>query len=202
MPSVRPSLPPLSRCLLHLHPPHPYSSPPHPTLKDVALPTPPLPSLTPDTTDHVTPGSRGVANPTGPTPSAPRDVVASLVSTRFIKLTWRPPAEPNGEDLTYSVYFNQEGTNRERILNTSRPGEMQVTIQNLMPDSKYKFRVVAHNKNGLGESSAVLKVATQGEGKTHTHTHTHKHKHLHRDKHEPRPPYCRSEDYSPLLSRP
>uniref|UniRef100_A0A8K9WU68 Neogenin n=1 Tax=Oncorhynchus mykiss TaxID=8022 RepID=A0A8K9WU68_ONCMY len=106
---------------------------------------------------------RGVANPTGPTPSAPRDVVASLVSTRFIKLTWRPPAEPNGEDLTYSVYFNQEGTNRERILNTSRPGEMQVTIQNLMPDSKYKFRVVAHNKNGLGESSAVLKVATQGE---------------------------------------
>ncbi|KAM9422673.1 neogenin 1a isoform 28-T28 [Salvelinus alpinus] len=108
-------------------------------------------------------GSRGVANPTGPTPSAPRDVVASLVSTRFIKLTWRPPAEPNGEDLTYSVYFNQEGTNRERILNTSRPGEMQVTIQNLMPDSKYKFRVVAHNKNGLGESSAVLKVATQGE---------------------------------------
>uniref|UniRef100_A0A8K9WQY4 Neogenin n=1 Tax=Oncorhynchus mykiss TaxID=8022 RepID=A0A8K9WQY4_ONCMY len=105
----------------------------------------------------------GVANPTGPTPSAPRDVVASLVSTRFIKLTWRPPAEPNGEDLTYSVYFNQEGTNRERILNTSRPGEMQVTIQNLMPDSKYKFRVVAHNKNGLGESSAVLKVATQGE---------------------------------------
>ncbi|KAM9422672.1 neogenin 1a isoform 27-T27 [Salvelinus alpinus] len=130
---------------------------------DVALPTPPPPSLTPDTTDHVTPGSRGVANPTGPTPSAPRDVVASLVSTRFIKLTWRPPAEPNGEDLTYSVYFNQEGTNRERILNTSRPGEMQVTIQNLMPDSKYKFRVVAHNKNGLGESSAVLKVATQGE---------------------------------------
>uniref|UniRef100_A0A8K9UAS4 Neogenin n=1 Tax=Oncorhynchus mykiss TaxID=8022 RepID=A0A8K9UAS4_ONCMY len=109
------------------------------------------------------PSSRGVANPTGPTPSAPRDVVASLVSTRFIKLTWRPPAEPNGEDLTYSVYFNQEGTNRERILNTSRPGEMQVTIQNLMPDSKYKFRVVAHNKNGLGESSAVLKVATQGE---------------------------------------
>uniref|UniRef100_A0A8C8F4N8 Neogenin n=1 Tax=Oncorhynchus tshawytscha TaxID=74940 RepID=A0A8C8F4N8_ONCTS len=107
--------------------------------------------------------AQGVANPTGPTPSAPRDVVASLVSTRFIKLTWRPPAEPNGEDLTYSVYFNQEGTNRERILNTSRPGEMQVTIQNLMPDSKYKFRVVAHNKNGLGESSAVLKVATQGE---------------------------------------
>uniref|UniRef100_A0A671UKQ1 Neogenin 1b n=1 Tax=Sparus aurata TaxID=8175 RepID=A0A671UKQ1_SPAAU len=101
--------------------------------------------------------------PAGPTPSAPRDVVASLVSTRFIKLTWRPPAEPHGDDLTYSVFYSQEGTSRERVVNTSRPGEMQVTIQNLMPDTKYRFRVVAHNSNGPGESSAALKVATQAE---------------------------------------
>ncbi|XP_028813834.1 neogenin isoform X4 [Denticeps clupeoides] len=99
----------------------------------------------------------------GPTPSAPRDVVASLVSTRFIKLTWRIPAEPNGDNITYSVYYSLEGTNRERIENTSRPGEMQVTIQNLMPDTKYTFRVVAFNRNGQGESSAPLTVATQPE---------------------------------------
>ncbi|KAM7015479.1 neogenin 1a isoform 18-T18 [Tautogolabrus adspersus] len=108
-------------------------------------------------------GSGGVTVPAGPTPSAPRDVVASLVSTRFIKLTWRPPAEPHGDELTYSVFYSQEGTSRERVVNTSRPGEMQVTIQNLMPDSKYRFRVVAHNSNGQGESSAALKVATQAE---------------------------------------
>ncbi|XP_053720349.1 neogenin 1a isoform X6 [Synchiropus splendidus] len=130
---------------------------------DIALPSFPPPSLIPNTTDHVTPGSGGVTSSAGPTPSAPRDVVASLVSTRFIKLTWRPPAEPHGDDLTYSVFYSQEATSRERVVNTSRPGEMQVTIQNLMPDTKYRFRVVAHNANGQGETSAVLKVATQAE---------------------------------------
>ncbi len=57
--------------------------------------------------------------------------------------------------------------------NTSGPGEMQVTIQNLVPDTKYTFRVVASNANGPGESSAPLTVATQLEGKTLTHTYTH-----------------------------
>uniref|UniRef100_A0A8C1SQR7 Neogenin 1 n=1 Tax=Cyprinus carpio TaxID=7962 RepID=A0A8C1SQR7_CYPCA len=99
----------------------------------------------------------------GPTPSAPRDVVASLVSTRFIKLTWRLPAEPHGENISYSVFYSLEGTNRERVENTSGPGEMQVTIQNLAPDTKYTFRVVASNANGPGESSTPLTVATQLE---------------------------------------
>ncbi|XP_051548688.1 neogenin-like [Myxocyprinus asiaticus] len=99
----------------------------------------------------------------GPTPSAPRDAVASLVSTRFIKLTWRLPAEPHGDNITYSVYYSLDGTNRERVENTSGPGEMHVTIQNLVPDTKYTFRVVASNANGQGESSAPLTVATQPE---------------------------------------
>ncbi|XP_047592651.1 neogenin isoform X8 [Lutra lutra] len=101
---------------------------------------------------------------TGPLPSAPRDVVASLVSTRFIKLTWRTPAsEPHGDNLTYSVFYTKEGIARERVENTSRPGEMQVTIQNLMPATVYIFRVTAQNKHGSGESSAPLRVETQPE---------------------------------------
>ncbi|XP_058702640.1 neogenin isoform X9 [Poecile atricapillus] len=100
----------------------------------------------------------------GPLPSAPRDVVATLVSTRFIRLTWRPPAsDPQGDNLTYSIFYTKEGINRERVENTSRPGETQVMIQNLMPETVYVFRVVAQNRHGPGESSALLKVATQPE---------------------------------------
>uniref|UniRef100_A0A8C2KQH5 Neogenin 1 n=1 Tax=Cyprinus carpio TaxID=7962 RepID=A0A8C2KQH5_CYPCA len=126
---------------------------------DVALPSA-VPSLTDATTDHV---ASSPAERNGPTPSAPRDVVASLVSTRFIKLTWRLPAEPHGENISYSVFYSLEGTNRERVQNTSAPGEMQGTIQNLAPDTKYTFRVVASNANGPGESSTPLTVATQLE---------------------------------------
>ncbi|XP_064123363.1 neogenin isoform X7 [Loxodonta africana] len=101
---------------------------------------------------------------TGPLPSAPRDVVASLVSTRFIKLTWRTPAsDPHGDNLTYSVFYTKEGIARERVENTSHPGDMQVTIQNLMPATVYIFRVMAQNKHGSGESSAPLRVETQPE---------------------------------------
>ncbi|XP_045251632.2 neogenin isoform X3 [Macaca fascicularis] len=125
---------------------------------DVAIPTLPPTSLTSATTDHLAPAT------TGPLPSAPRDVVASLVSTRFIKLTWRTPAsDPHGDNLTYSVFYTKEGVARERVENTSRPGEMQVTIQNLMPATVYVFRVMAQNKHGSGESSAPLRVETQPE---------------------------------------
>ncbi|KFO82078.1 hypothetical protein N303_04319, partial [Cuculus canorus] len=125
---------------------------------DVAIPTLPPTSLTSATNDHLAPAT------TGPLPSAPRDVVATLVSTRFIRLTWRTPvSDPQGDNLTYSIFYTKEGINRERVENTSRPGETQVTIQNLMPETVYVFRVVAQNKHGPGESSVPLKVATQPE---------------------------------------
>ncbi|NXK37326.1 NEO1 protein, partial [Piprites chloris] len=125
---------------------------------DVAIPTLPPTSLTSATNDHLAPATAG------PLPSAPRDVVATLVSTRFIRLTWRPPvSDPQGDNLTYSIFYTKEGINRERVENTSRPGETQVMIQNLMPETVYVFRVVAQNRHGPGESSAPLKVATQPE---------------------------------------
>ncbi|KAF7243853.1 Netrin receptor DCC, partial [Varanus komodoensis] len=44
-------------------------------------------------------------------PSAPRDVVPVLVSSRFVRLSWRPPAEAKGNVQTYAVYFSRESVN-------------------------------------------------------------------------------------------
>ncbi|XP_055994031.1 netrin receptor DCC isoform X2 [Sorex fumeus] len=96
-------------------------------------------------------------------PSPPRDVVPVLVSSRFVRLSWRPPAEAKGNIQTFTVFFSREGDNRERALNTSQPGSLQLTVGNLKPEAMYTFRVVAYNEWGPGESSQPIKVATQPE---------------------------------------
>lgn len=45
-------------------------------------------------------------------PGPPRDLKAPLVEARFVVLSWKPPIV-NGEDIkTYSVYYQQEGSER------------------------------------------------------------------------------------------
>ncbi|NWI19729.1 DCC protein, partial [Crypturellus soui] len=99
----------------------------------------------------------------GVLPSAPRDVVPVLVSSRFVRLGWRPPADARGTVQLYTVFFAREGVNRERALNTSQPGALQLTVGNLRPEETYVFRVAACNEWGPGESSAPVRVATQPE---------------------------------------
>ncbi|XP_074852067.1 LOW QUALITY PROTEIN: netrin receptor DCC [Carettochelys insculpta] len=96
-------------------------------------------------------------------PSAPRDVVPVLVSSRFVRLSWRPPAETKGNILAYTVYFSRESINRERAQNTTQSETLQLTVGNLKPEETYTFRVVAYNEWGPGESSQSIKVATQPE---------------------------------------
>lgn len=45
-------------------------------------------------------------------PSAPRELRAVIVSTRFVTLSWNPPEKVNGPVLTYSVFYRQEGSER------------------------------------------------------------------------------------------
>ena len=46
------------------------------------------------------------------TPSAPREVEALIVSSRFITLRWKEPAKTNGHIIGYSVFYRQDGSER------------------------------------------------------------------------------------------
>uniref|UniRef100_A0A672I8F9 DCC netrin 1 receptor n=1 Tax=Salarias fasciatus TaxID=181472 RepID=A0A672I8F9_SALFA len=94
-------------------------------------------------------------------PSAPRDLVPVLVSSRFVRLSWRPPEEAEGAVQTYGVYYSQDGVERERSVNVSEPESLELTVSNLKPEESYSFRVVAYNHVGPGESSAPLKITTK-----------------------------------------
>uniref|UniRef100_A0A7N8WX49 DCC netrin 1 receptor n=1 Tax=Mastacembelus armatus TaxID=205130 RepID=A0A7N8WX49_9TELE len=94
-------------------------------------------------------------------PSAPRDLVPVLVSSRFVQLSWRPPEETRGAVQTYGVYYSQDGVERERSVNVSEPESLELTVSNLKPEESYSFRVMAYNDVGPGESSATLRITTK-----------------------------------------
>uniref|UniRef100_H3D9L6 DCC netrin 1 receptor n=1 Tax=Tetraodon nigroviridis TaxID=99883 RepID=H3D9L6_TETNG len=102
------------------------------------------------------PGSPGAA-----LPSAPRDLVPVLVSSRFVRLSWRPPEESGGGVQTYGIYYSQDGVERERSVNVSEPESLELMVSNLKPEETYSFRVIAYNDVGPGESSAPLKITTK-----------------------------------------
>ena len=45
-------------------------------------------------------------------PSAPSNLQAVITSTRFITLSWDPPANNNLQITGYSAYYQQEGSER------------------------------------------------------------------------------------------
>uniref|UniRef100_A0A3B3D354 DCC netrin 1 receptor n=1 Tax=Oryzias melastigma TaxID=30732 RepID=A0A3B3D354_ORYME len=93
-------------------------------------------------------------------PSAPRDLVPVLVSSRFVRLSWRPPEETGGGVQTYADSCLLCCC-RERSVNVSEPESLELTVSNLKPEESYTFRVVAYNDIGPGESSAALKITTK-----------------------------------------
>ncbi|XP_049593123.1 netrin receptor DCC isoform X4 [Syngnathus scovelli] len=94
-------------------------------------------------------------------PSAPRDLVPVLVSSRFVRLSWRPPEDTGGSIQTYGVYYSQDSIERERSVNVSEPESLELMVSNLKPEETYTFRVIAYNDVGPGESSSALRITTK-----------------------------------------
>ncbi|XP_076366090.1 neogenin-like isoform X4 [Tachypleus tridentatus] len=96
-------------------------------------------------------------------PSAPRQLSAVIISTRFVTLSWKEPVKTNGAIFSYSVYYRDGSSKRERVINTTRPRLEEVSIQGLQPSTNYIIRVVAYNQHGPGESSEEMTVQTHPE---------------------------------------
>ncbi|XP_017786594.1 PREDICTED: neogenin isoform X2 [Nicrophorus vespilloides] len=96
-------------------------------------------------------------------PGPPQDLKALFIKARFIVLSWKPPVVNNDDIVTYSVYFRHEGSERERVQNTTRAKLEEINIGSLQPGKVYHFRVVAYNSLGMGASSETLAVTTQNE---------------------------------------
>ncbi|XP_060521840.1 neogenin isoform X2 [Cylas formicarius] len=95
-------------------------------------------------------------------PGPPQDLKAPMVKGRFVILSWKPPVVNENNIEAYSVYYRQEGSDRERYQNTTR-SKLEESIGGLWPGRVYHFRVVAINALGPGVSSDVLTVTTQSE---------------------------------------
>ncbi|XP_045461534.1 neogenin isoform X4 [Harmonia axyridis] len=94
---------------------------------------------------------------------APQDVKAPVIKGRFIILSWKPPVG-NAEDIEgYSVYYQQEGSERERVQNSSRSKLEEIKIGGLIPGRVYHFRVVPFSSKASGHTSKVLTITTLAE---------------------------------------
>ncbi|XP_043278959.1 neogenin isoform X2 [Venturia canescens] len=110
-----------------------------------------------DDTDSFESGLEG-----GSVPSPPKNLSVAIVASRFVTLRWQEPENANGDFLTYYVYYKQEGSQRERVVNTLHK-QLEVVVRGLQPGVTYQFRAVAHNSRGAGASSETLRVTTHSE---------------------------------------
>jgi len=84
-------------------------------------------------------------------PGVPENLQASDIHADHCKLSWQPPADDGGGEISgYIVEKCEEGSNRwEKV-----PGIVNGTshaVKDLEPGKKYKFRVKAENLYGIGD---------------------------------------------------
>ncbi|XP_074661525.1 neogenin-like [Tubulanus polymorphus] len=129
----------------------------------IIIQTAPPPTEAPSGGNHgVDVNSAGSASVMSETlPSKPLDLTPAIISTRFITLSWKmPEVTGNSEIVAYSVYWKELGSNRERVMNTTKT---EANVQHLKPLTEYEFRVLAYNREGPSPQFATIKLNTKAE---------------------------------------
>ncbi|WKX89970.1 hypothetical protein Q1695_009091 [Nippostrongylus brasiliensis] len=92
--------------------------------------------------------------------SAPLGLKVGSLGSRFVNLEWDPPLSRNGHIMRYHVFYREEDSDRERMVNSSTTS---VTVTSLQPNTLYLLRVAAENEAGMGKISDHVKVSTKKE---------------------------------------
>ena len=93
--------------------------------------------------------------------SPPINLIADMIGSRFVILSWLPPAIPNGVITSYTITYNLTGVSTSVVVRT---GE-QYTIPGLNPYSYYQFTVLASTAIGDGPPTLpiILRTAIASE---------------------------------------
>ncbi|GMT28712.1 hypothetical protein PFISCL1PPCAC_20009, partial [Pristionchus fissidentatus] len=92
--------------------------------------------------------------------SAPLGLGVTMIGSREATLTWDAPIQRHGTILHYHVYYKEEGSDRERVVNsTERIGK----VRDLVPSTTYHMRVTAENEAGIGHFSNPISLTTKEE---------------------------------------
>ncbi len=96
-------------------------------------------------------------------PGAPHNPQVESVSDESVALSWQPPEDDGGSYITnYLVEKLDPDTGKWIKAASSR--SPRCTVENLIPNKPYQFRIIAQNVHGSGEPSEPTKtVQTNGE---------------------------------------
>ena len=102
-------------------------------------------------------------------PSIIRDVSITQKSSRYLKIKWKSPLQPNGVVTHYEITITGR-VNRSLLIPTIVPMiELTTTIDNLTPYTPYSLTIRAGTHFGgnmmWGEYSEVIHFVTEKEGK-------------------------------------
>lgn len=90
-------------------------------------------------------------------PSPPVNLRARAVSSNSIEVHWGPPQDPKGDISHYVLIYYEVGSTREEEVKVTGT---EYTLTKLNVFREYSVRVVAHNHNGPGMSTAEVVART------------------------------------------
>ena len=98
-------------------------------------------------------------------PGAPKDAQADSVTDETVRLAWHAP-EDNGGSYITNYIIERLDPDSGKWIRTATSRFTHCTIENLIPNKSYQFRILAENIFGVSEPSEPTKtVQTEGRVK-------------------------------------